>query len=290
MPKPLEDDIDFLIIGAAKCATTWLQQSMSQTPQIFMPAPELHYFSREYARGVDWYRSQFAGREAATLVGEKSNSYLSAPDAAERIARDCGPQVKLVVQMRDPVERAYSDYCMLFRRGSVDDDIWVHLDPDRAARGRFLDDGRYAHHLGEFYVRFPAENILLLSYEDMRQAPDDQLAAVCDHIGFDGILHPPLSARVKDRDAPVVPRTLRGVLKPLRPVLDPMRGSWPMRALRERVARRVSYPALPEDLAQRMGAFFRSDVAALEARAPGISRRWRRVTGEPAAERAVLSA
>ena len=45
------EDIDFLIIGAAKSATTWLQRSLQADPAVYMPDPELHYFSREYHRG-----------------------------------------------------------------------------------------------------------------------------------------------------------------------------------------------------------------------------------------------
>lgn len=136
-----ETKIDFLIIGAAKCATTWLQMSLAENPSVFMPEPELHYFSREYHRGSDWYRAQFAEAGAATIIGEKSNSYLTEEPSAERIAHDL-PHVKLIVQLRDPVQRAYSSYCMHLRRGAVTKDIRRYLDPDRKADGdRFLDRG-----------------------------------------------------------------------------------------------------------------------------------------------------
>ena len=72
----LMEDIDFLIIGATKSATTWLQKSLQADPLVSMPDPELHYFSREFSRGDDWYLSQFPARDDAFVVGEKSNSYL----------------------------------------------------------------------------------------------------------------------------------------------------------------------------------------------------------------------
>ena len=165
---PLERQMDFLIIGAAKCATTWLQMSLMETQEIFMPDPELHYFSREYERGPDWYSSYFEAAGGAQLVGEKSNSYMTAPKAAERIKRDC-PGVRLIVQMRDPVQRAYSDYCMLFRRGEVNDDIYAHLDPDRAADQRFLNDGLYAFHLRRFFRSVPGRSRFAAG---LRRRPD----------------------------------------------------------------------------------------------------------------------
>ena len=268
-----ERKIDFLIIGAAKCATTWLQMSLTQTPAIYMPGPELHYFSREYARGSAWYRDQFKNCETADMIGEKSNSYLTEPEAAGRIARDC-PGVRLIVQMRNPVQRAYSDYCMLFRRGSVSRDIRQYLDPDVASGERFLNDGRYAHHLRRFYDHFPTEDILLLAYEDIGALPQEQLRKVGAHVGFEPPLHPPVQNRVKNKEDHVVPLGLRRVLAPFRPVLDPLRRSWPMRTLRSAVARKVNYPALPTDIAEKMADFYSPDIEELRAYCPEVCHAW----------------
>lgn len=273
MPIPPERNIDFLIIGAAKCATTWLQMSLMQTPAIYMPGPELHFFSREYNRGMAWYRDQFEDCETAELIGEKSNSYLTEPEAAGRISRDC-PEVRLIVQMRDPVQRAYSDYCMLFRRGSVSGDIRQYLDPDVASGDRFLNDGRYAIHLRRFYDLFPAEDILLLAYEDIRSSPQEQLHKVGAHIGSTPSLGAPVQDRVKDKKAHVVPRGLRRVLAPFRPVLDPLRLSWPMRTLRNAVARKVNYPTLPVDIAKKMADFYSQDIEDLKVYCPEVCRTW----------------
>ena len=81
----LDSNIRFLIFGAAKSATTWLQRSLERSPTISMPSPELHYFSDEYHRGADWYLSQFDFSKPDAIVGEKSNTYLTQPEAAERI-------------------------------------------------------------------------------------------------------------------------------------------------------------------------------------------------------------
>ena len=133
-------DIDFVIIGAAKSATTWLQTQLQSDPSVYMPDPELHYFSREYARGTDWYLSQFAEGRRDKLVGEKSNSYLYVPEAAARLHRDV-PQAKLIAQLRHPVERAYSSYCMLYRRGQVGGDIEKYLNPDLGESEQILKSG-----------------------------------------------------------------------------------------------------------------------------------------------------
>lgn len=254
----------FIIAGAAKSATTWLQNSLQASSGIFMPDPELHFFSRHYEPDLAAYRRHFAEAPAGTLKGEKSNSYLTTPEADRRIHRHL-PDVRLIFQLRDPVARAYSDYCMLFRRGEVDGDVARHLDPDRAAAGRFLADGCYADHLERFIALFGAEPILVLLYEDVRRDPERQLALLAAHVGYSAALAPPLDRRVKDARAAAVPRPLRRLLAPLRPLLDPVRDTAPLRMLRGVVARPYRYPPLDPVLRTEMTDFYRPQVARLAA-------------------------
>lgn len=252
----------FIIAGAAKSATTWLQQSLQASTGIFMPDPELHFFSRHYEPGLTSYRQHFADAPAGALLGEKSNSYLTTPNADTRLHRHL-PDVRLIFQLRDPVARAYSDYCMLFRRGEVDDNVTRHLDPSRAAGERFLADGCYADHIERFIALFGAEPILVLLYEDVRRDPERQLSLLAAHVGYSGTLAPPLQTRVKDARAAAVPLPLRRVLAPLRPVLDPMRNAAPMRMLRSLVARPYRYPALDPALRAEIADFYRPQVSRL---------------------------
>ncbi len=253
---------DFLIIGAAKCATTWLQASLSQSDDVYMPAPELHYFSWYFDKGTDWYLEQFDAPPTASIIGEKSNSYLTDPEGAARIL-DALPDVKLIAQLRDPVERAYSDYCMLYRRGDVSSDIDRHLSVQDAADERFIDHSRYGHHLEAFYDRFPADRILCLDYATVTTDPREQLDAVAQHLGISQTLGAPVKERVKDKTTAIVPTPLRRILKPLRPILDPIRHTAPMRMLRNTVASEMTYPPLSDTLRHDLSTYFASDIARL---------------------------
>jgi hypothetical protein len=102
---------DFVIIGATKSATTWLSSNLSAHPRVFLPSPELHYFSRHYDKGEEWYRSHFADARDGQLIGEKSASYLPDAQTPHRLHRLL-PKARLIAQLRNPIERAYSDYCM----------------------------------------------------------------------------------------------------------------------------------------------------------------------------------
>ena len=104
---------------------------------------ELHYFSREFDRDNQWYRSHFPQtKEVGKVVGERSNSYLDTPYLARSVYTAL-PHAKLVAQL-NPVDRAYSDYCMLYRRGEVGGNIENYLDPRTASENRFLVGGHSA--------------------------------------------------------------------------------------------------------------------------------------------------
>lgn len=243
---------DFLVIGAAKSATTWLQRALQAGPHVAMPDPELHYFSREHERGDDWYLDQFPTRgPGIRAVGEKSNSYLDDPQAAARIAQSL-PDVRLVAQMRDPVARAYSDYCMLFRRGEVGRDIEAHLDPRRAADGRFIALGRYAEQLERHHDLFPADRMLHGTFEAATAQPLQTLAAVHLFLDLPPAQPEQLPGRVKSKRDAMVGPTLRRRLKPLKPLVAPLRGTRLFEAARGTIAGPIPYPPLPDDLRERL--------------------------------------
>lgn len=128
---------DFLIAGAQRCGTTSLFKALMQHPQVFGPTLRkgVHYFDTAYGRGTDWYRSRFplrrtvrrAASGAGGAVGESSPYYLFHPLCAERIAADL-PEAKVVVMLRDPVERAYSAHSHESARGFEDEPFERALD------------------------------------------------------------------------------------------------------------------------------------------------------------------
>lgn len=168
---------DFIVIGAMKGGSTTLWGLLARHPQIFMCEPkEPQFFSRteRFERGLDSYRSLFASASPAQRVGEASTCYSRWPhygDVAKRIA-DCVPNVKLVYQLRHPVERAYSHY--------------KHLMEERVARGtgplvsfaqaleevpEILDASRYALQIERYLAHFPRAQLLVLTLDDLRARP-----------------------------------------------------------------------------------------------------------------------
>jgi hypothetical protein len=107
MTKP-----DFLIIGAQKCGTSSLFHYLSQHPDLNLPSEkEIQFFTLEYKKGWNWYRNQFPRKSlfSQKLTGEASPYYLFHPLVPERVAKHL-PKIKLIVMLRDPVDRAYSHF------------------------------------------------------------------------------------------------------------------------------------------------------------------------------------
>ncbi|MGL5796372.1 MAG: sulfotransferase domain-containing protein, partial [Waterburya sp.] len=110
MPK--EKAPDFIIIGAGKSGTTSLYKYLEYHPQILLPnKKELRFFDKNFILGHEWYLAQFPTLtdQSQGLTGEASPSYLFMPHAAQRI-KDFAPNIKLIVMLRNPVERFISDY------------------------------------------------------------------------------------------------------------------------------------------------------------------------------------
>lgn len=114
---------DFLIIGGQRCGTTSLYNYIVAHPEVVPPSKkEIHYFDLYYGRGIDWYRSHFPitlGRSTlrrSFVTGEASPYYVFHPHAPRRIA-EAVPDVQLILILRNPVERAYSQYQHSVRGG-----------------------------------------------------------------------------------------------------------------------------------------------------------------------------
>ncbi len=257
----------FVIIGAVKAATTWTARQLAQHPSIFIPGPEPHYFSSEYERGPDWYSSFFADAPAGAVIGEKSADYLAHPMAAERIASDL-PEARLVVQLRNPIERAYSDYCMLYRRGTTQKAPGAYFSERQDGDGfgaRFLSGGLYAEHLARFLDRFAREQLLVLLYEGISDEPRGTLIRIAEHIGIDGPASGPAMARENDGAARMLPLPMRKALRPFKKAAAPLRGQDWFKSLRGIFARQIAYPPLEIEARNFLSDYYRSDIKELGA-------------------------
>jgi hypothetical protein len=240
-----------------------LSTVLSQQPTLFMPGPEVHFYNRNYEKGLVWYASHFAAAGPSQVIGEKSASYLADPRVPTRI-RAALPEVRLVAQLRNPVERAYSDYCMLLRRGEVSGDIARYLDPVHAPTRRFVDDGLYGRQIAGFLEEFPRDQLHVLFYEDIARDSRGVFGEVAAFLKLaDPVLPQMLGRRVKDKETPMLPLAARRVLRPLKAAVRPMRGHPLFQRLHGLLARPTHYPSLDARTRERLTDYYADDVRAL---------------------------
>ena len=194
---------DFLGIGTQKGGTTYLHGLLQQHPQVFLAHPkELHYFSLHHQLGLDWYGRHFEAAAPDQRCGEVTPYYLFHPLAAERIAATL-PDVKLIVLLRDPVERALSQYFHSKRLGLETLELEAAFaaeaqrlaDADAALkRGEshrshqqhsYLSRSRYEHQLFRFEKLFLSTQLLVLRSEDLFDQPRRTWDQVLDFLELD---------------------------------------------------------------------------------------------------------
>src|SRR5438552_2688078 len=102
--------LDFVGIGALKAGTTYLDALLRTHPNICMPTvlKEVQFFTSHYHRGASWYASQFDCRDDM-VRGEISPRYLIDPAVPQRMTTLI-PNAKLILSVREPIERTYSQY------------------------------------------------------------------------------------------------------------------------------------------------------------------------------------
>ena len=201
--KPLHISPDFMIIGAMKSATSAIYDYLSRHSRVLDRKPkEIHFFSKAhvYDRGWNWYLSQFAIKQnkisdRSILIGEASPSYLSSPDAPENI-QSAFPKIKIVVSLRNPVDRAISHYYHQVSRVNDEprniqdafstaeiaksieaikffgNDEIILRQKDRWKTTRYLIAGLYASQLKYWLKLFTPEQLLILDYHQLETNPD----------------------------------------------------------------------------------------------------------------------
>lgn len=196
---------DFLIIGAQRCGTTSLYNYMVKHPSI-IPAfrKEIHFFDRSYRNGIGYYRTFFPLRKEVEqnigerkITGEATPIYLFHPWVAKRVYTWL-PKVKLIILLRNPVDRAYSHYQMNIRLKIEDrafeeaierefkefppdktEDIWLDKRKANAyAHYSYINRGLYISQIQQWLNYFPKEQFLFLKSEDFFLDPLNSMKTV----------------------------------------------------------------------------------------------------------------
>lgn len=227
----------FIIIGAQRCGTTSLYDYLSHHPQIIpSPVKELFYFDDYYTRPINWYKSFFPTEKqkeklerdlvARVITGEASPSYFFHPYAAKRI-KETLPDVKLILVLRDPIERAYSHYNHIKRLNreplSFEEALAKELeritpDIEKLAKDEFykadqrrdysyLTRGYYAKQLKEWFKHFPKEQLLIVQSEEFYRETPKVYNEIVEYLGLNSYTLPTFEAKNALKYAKMAPET-----------------------------------------------------------------------------------
>jgi hypothetical protein len=176
---------DFLGIGAQKSGTTWLYANLRQHPELFLPdLKEVHYFDWYFIAGLRQYAELFqpAGQR---LKGEITPSYGVLPLRRIAFVRAIMPDVRLVLLLRNPIERAWSQAVMNLVKIAgkpaeqvTEDEFIAHLEHERVVQR-----GDYLTMLNNWQRFFPAEQLHVRFFEDIAERPQELLRAIFRHLG-----------------------------------------------------------------------------------------------------------
>ena len=174
----------FIGIGAQKCATTWVYRVLADHPEALLSDPkELHFFSSNFDRGYQWYEKHFPETSSALAVGEYSTTYLYSADAAAR-ARAYNPALRLIVTLRDPVARAYSNHLHEVRAGHITS-VDRSFETCERDNPMYVEQSRYAEQLKKWLAHFPAKQLLVLFQEEIESDPGAQAGKLYRFLGVD---------------------------------------------------------------------------------------------------------
>jgi hypothetical protein len=290
---------NFLIIGAQKAGTTSLYHYLAQHPQIYVsPIKEPNFFasegekpdpSRPSINDIDDYENLFDGVSDERAIGEASPWYLYSPKARERIKHYI-PQAKLIAILRDPAERAYSQFLHFVRDGRepttdfvralreeevrVRENLAAGHDTGRAASGAYVGRGLYHAQLEGYLELFDRSQIKVLLSEELNDDPVGTLQDVFRFLEVDDTFVPSVSTKHQVAGLPknrllhaflTRPNLARRVFRMVKLYLPP--------ALRLRIANNlvqlknqnfVEPPDLPAEARKQLVEVYREDILKLQ--------------------------
>lgn len=245
---------NFVVIGAQKSGTSSLYHYLRLHPDVEMSQvkePDFFVEERNWGRGLKWYESLFEHAGGAVAVGEASTSYTMFPHyqgVPKRMVETLGDDVRLVYLLRDPIDRARSDY--LHYRFPVRGKSTEHVVAERRPIGHalrendlYLDTSRYAMQIEQYLEVVPRDRILIITTDALANDRVATMRTVYSFIGVEPDRGPDAFEKEYNRtEALRVPRPAFESLSSI-PLMSKLIALLPQRA-------RVSIKSRPIDLTQ----------------------------------------
>lgn len=181
-----------LIIGAKKAGTRALLEFIRVHPNVRAAGHEIHFFDKNYSKGCDWYRKMMPTSIEGQITIEKTPSYFVSPEVPERV-KLLDPNMKLIIVVKDPVERAISDYTQSFskhrRKKPFEEYVFSDAESLEVNETRVpISTGLYARHLKNWQKYFPLEQICFINGETLVKDPAAEMRKLQSFLGLKQVI------------------------------------------------------------------------------------------------------
>ncbi len=201
--------VDFFIVGAPKAGTTSLYHYLSEHPETDMSIlKEPNYFSEKSIKDNYLYYKSYPIKKLSRyhslfknnnlIKGEASVSYLYYKDVAKSI-KAYNSSARIIIMLRDPIERAFSHYLMDFRLGLINDTFEniifqkSNLSNSKTYFQQYVKLGEYTNQIKRYFNEFPSEQILVVDYDDFKNKTSDVVKKVYKFLNIDINFSPELN-------------------------------------------------------------------------------------------------
>ena len=166
--------VDFIGLGFRRCATSWINQILSQHHQVSKPLKGLHFFNNNYERGLEWYEAEISKNKTNTtkVYGEFCTTY-SYPEHYKKVLhriKSTYPHCKIIVSIRNPSERFISDYKRSIRRAEVAK--LEKVDEIINSNKQAIERGFYYRVINAINDLFPRDNIHTIHFDEIEKKPE----------------------------------------------------------------------------------------------------------------------
>ena len=274
---------EFIILGAGKSGTTSLYKYLQQHPNVFFPEKkELYFFAFEgedkpegMITQFDRYQAMFESAPEEKVIGEVSSVYLFRPRAAERIHHYL-PKAKLIAILRNPADRAFSDYLMHVGNNHfsiIDSKTGKPKEFAKIVKNRsyFIQIGFYYEQLKRYYDRFDADQIKVYLYDDLVTDSQSLVRDLFEFVGVEPDFAPDMSQRHKVSGIPKNRMLNDLVMKknPIRSLAAKVLKPFMSASVRDRIRNNINKsnlerPQLSGEMRQEMIEIYREDILQLQ--------------------------
>lgn len=179
----------FIGIGAQRSGTSWMFECFLEHPEIFMPQKEMQFFNKRPISELDDYLAKFNDQQK--VCGEITPDYLSSTQAIDGISQTC-PNAKLIIILRNPVERTRSSYSLYKERNVTDN---TSLDDVFSSKSIIFAKSLYGEQVEYLYKQFNPDNIKVVFFDRIKTEPVALIQELFAFIGVDATFVPQSATR-----------------------------------------------------------------------------------------------